>query len=1072
MTDLRRLVTVVFADVVGSTALAEELDAEDVRALLTRYYAAAHEVVGAHGGVVAKLLGDGVLACFGIPTAHGDDAQRALDAALSLRARVAADPALERLRLRIGVNTGEVLASEDASGEIVGDAVNVAARVAAAAGEDEILAAESAHRAAPRIEYGEVREFAAKGKSRPVRVWPVRGRAGARAGSAAPFIGREDDLAQLELAARRAFRDRRPYLATITAPPGTGKSRLVQEFRSRLGTEVRCAYAHCPPYGQMLALGPLRELLLGLLGLSEGAPPEDVRLRIAEVLGGPEATRDAQLIALTVAPEGGPGEQERDAVFAAWRGLLLRLAAERSLLVVLEDIHNASDSLLDLVEQIAQPGVEAPLLVVCLARPDLLERRVSWGGGRRNSLNLALEPLSDDDIAALVSGLLETEPRPVLRDRLVERAAGNPFFAEELVRALLERGPLDLGDDAAIGGALAALPETVQATVLARIDMLPPEERAVLQSAAVVGLTFDTAALRVVCEIDDAAVDRALPALAERELISRSGDGSFAFRHALVRDVAYGMLPRARRARDHALVARRLEGSAGERADELAMLIGLHYLEATKLRRASAVPTGGDADDERTRAAAVSWIARGARVTAAAGAWAEAIRQLEQGLTVAASSQERAELLVRIGEIAVGGDTGWDALDEALRLWRTLPDASPGLGARIILAELLLLFRSGVSVLPGKLPDTRAQERLAAEALALARRSGEERLLATALYTHAYLERTRADRTPASLASARDEARDAAALLERCGEWTRWSHALDVWAAIESDLGDLRRGYELAKARVDRADSVAPTERAHVYWTMPIYEMALGRVTSALSHVQQGYSEPALVNSRWAYGTTVGQVFLLGWRGGVHWALGRWEDVVADVREALEPFAGLPATSMRSVFSHAAAAGLYVARRREDRELLDLVVPLVRGWCDDERVLALLEDDPSRLDGALDRVTSASIDTWMVERSLSVLNAYGRAPGRSLDEPVRYAESHGLLPLLAQLLRLRARATRSAEDARRARAILAECGMSADAALAAVELAALGDRSSLASAREELARVGDARGLAAADALG
>ncbi len=1072
MTELRRLVTVVFADVVGSTALAEELDAEDVRALLTRYYAVANEVVGAHGGVVAKLLGDGVLACFGIPAAHGDDARRALDAALALRDRVAADRALARLRLRIGVNTGEVLAAEDGSGEIVGDAVNVAARVAAAAGEDEILTAESAHRAAPQLAYGEMREITAKGKSRPVRVWPVRGSAGAHGGSTVPFVGREDDLAQLELVARRAFRERRPYLVTITAPPGTGKSRLAQEFRSRLDAEIRSAHAHCPPYGQMLAFGPLRELLLDLLGLSDDAPPEDVRLRIGGVLAGSDAARDAQLVALTVAPEGGPGEQERDAVFAAWRRLLVRFAAERPLAVVLEDIHNASDSVLDLVEQIAQPGVEAPLLMVCLARPDLLERRASWGGGRRNSLNLTLEPLRDEDIAALVTGLLEAEPRPVLRDRLVERAAGNPFFAEELVRALLERGPIDLGDDAAVGGALAALPETVQATVLARIDMLPPEARAVLQSASVVGRTFDAAALRALCEGDEAAIERALSALAERELISRTGDGPFAFRHGLVRDVAYGMLPRARRARDHTLVARGLEGSAGERADELAMLIGLHYLEATKLRRSSAVATGSDADDERTRAAAVSWIARGARVTAAAGAWAEALRQLEQALPVAASSEERVDLLLQIGEISIGGDTGWDALEEALRLWRTLPDAPPVTGARIILALLLTLFRSGVSVSSEKLPDAGTRERLAEEALELARRSGEEHLFATALYTHAYLERQRPDRTTASLARARDEARDAAALLERHGELTRWSHAHDVWAALESDLGDLRRGYELAKARLDHADRVAPTERAHAYWTIPIYEMALGDVASALAHVQQGYAEPALVNARWAYGSNVGRVFLLGWRGGVHWALGRWDDAVADVREALAPLAELRDASMRSVFAHAAAAGLYVARRRGDRELLDLVVPLVRGWCADERVLALLEDDPGRLDGALDRVTTASIDTWMVERSLSVLNAYGRAPARSVDELVRYAESHGLRPLLAQLLRLRARAARSAEDARRAGAILAECGMRADAALAAVELAVLGDRSALAAARDELTRIGDARGLAAADALG
>ncbi len=1072
MREHRRLVTVVFADVVGSTALAEELDAEDVRALLTRYYALAGQVVAAHGGIVAKLLGDGVLACFGIPMAHGDDAQRALDAALALREGVRTDSALQRLQLRIGVNTGEVLANEDASGEIVGDAVNVASRVASAAGEGEILAADSTHRSAPTIAYGDPREIAAKGKSQPVRVWPVGGRATERAASTTPFVGREDDLAQLDLIARRAFRGR-PHLVTITAATGIGKSRLAEEFRHRLPSDIWYAHAHCPPYGQMLTFGPLRELLLELLELPTDASPEDVRRRLVAALGS-ESTRDAMLIGATVAPESGLDEQERESVFAAWRRLVVRLASERPLLVVLEDLHHAADSVLDLIEQISEPGVEAPLLVVCLARPELLGRRASWGGGRRNSLNLALEPLGDRQIALLVARLLEADPPAILRDRIVERAAGNPFFAEELVRSLLDRGPLDLRDLDAVVRSLGALPETVQATVLARIDMLPAGERAVLQAAAVVGRTFDPSAVAVICELATPAIDGAIAGLVERELIARSTDGPLAFRSPLVRDVAYGMLPRARRARDHALVARYLEATARERVEEQAGLIALHYLEATRLRRARTVPLVIEGvDEEATRRSAVTWVARAARNIAAAGAWGEAISQLHEALGIAATDLERTALLTQLGETSSGGDIGWDSIAEALRLWRTQTEADPAMGARIIVAMLQMLFRSGVSISSDRHPDVGTQERLAAEGLALAHRSGDELLLASALVTHAYLERSRADRGRDSLLAAGAEAEQAAAILERRESWMMWSVAHDAWAAIVGDLGDLRHGGEIAARRIASIERLPALERAHARWTMPLYTMALGDIEAARQFLVDALNEPAFVTTRWAFNAAVGKVFILSWLAATHWALGRWDEVADDAAEALEAVATMSDDAMRGVFAHAGVAALYVSRRRDDRGLRVLVEPVLRRWVHDERAIALVADDPMPLDVALDRVTTAGIDTWQVERSLSLMNAYGRVPvaAASLDPLVEYARAGGLRPLEAQLLRLRARAASSVDDARRAHALLSECGMVADAALAAVEMASLGDAARLAAARADLERIGDRRGLAAIEAL-
>jgi class 3 adenylate cyclase len=1070
----RRLVTVVFADVVGSTALAEELDAEDVRALFTRYYALANEVVASHGGIVAKLLGDGVLACFGVPTSHGDDAQRALDAALALRERVSRDEALQRLKLRIGVNTGEVLATEDGTGEIVGDAVNVAARVAAAASEGEVLAADATHRSAPQVGYGDAREIAAKGKSQPVRVWPVAGGRSERA-AATPFIAREDDLAQLELVAKRAFSSRRPFVVTITAPPGTGKSRLMREFRMRLPDVARYAHAHCPPYGATLGYGPLREIVLDLVGVSAEAPPDEVRRQIGAVLDGADAEQDARLIALTIAPEG-TAEEERDLVFLAWRRLVTRVATEKPFVLVIEDAQNASDTLLDLVDFVTQPSVDAPMVVLCLARPELLERRPTWGGGRRNSLSLTLEPLGDDAIAMLVASMLEVDPPAELKELVIDRAAGNPFFAEELVRALLDHGPLDLDAPGSVAKALKGLPETVQATVLARIDMLPAAERGVLQAGAVVGRAFDLGSVRALVDSSDGDLDATLDRLVERDLLTPTSAGNFAFRNALVRDVAYGMLPRARRARDHAVVARRLEETAGERSDELASVIGLHYLEATKLRRSSAVPLDiPGVDAEATRAGAVRWLARAAHANTQGGAWAEAIMQIEDAVALAASDDERMRLLFLLGETQYGGDVGWNSLTEALRLWRASASPDPVLGARILTTMLLVATRSGVSVTPELLPDEAAQVGLADEAIALARQAGDPLLVATALVPRALLERGRAGRTKESLQRARDEMAGAAGLLYRESDLSVWSIALDAWAALAADLGDLAGGREIATRRVEQAERLSGVERAHALWTMPIYELAMGDPAGAERYVTRALHEPSFSGMVRSGGHMfTGLLFILSLRCGALWARGAWDEALRDVRAAIDVARKMGDVPMRAVFDHAGATGLYIARRRRDDDLVAELSPLVRGWVNDERAVALLQDDLMGLDDVLSRVATAGIDTWHVERTLSLFAAYGRVPSHAerLDELIADADRRGVRPLLAQLLRLRARRSSVAADARRAHELLAACGMEADAALAGVEMAALGDPVALDPARAVLERIGDVRGLEAARALG
>ncbi|MEO6349656.1 MAG: adenylate/guanylate cyclase domain-containing protein, partial [Candidatus Limnocylindrales bacterium] len=416
MPEERRLVTVVFADVSGSTALGESLDPEDLRALLSRYFEIAREVVGAHDGTLEKFIGDAVMAVFGLPAAHGDDAARALDAAVELRDRVRAEPALgDHLPIRIGVNTGVVVAALDSANNsdflVTGDAVNVAARLVQGAAPWAVVAGERTVRAAPEFTFSRLSVVDARGKTAEVRAATVEGRRPAERRQL-PLIGRQSDLDQLDLVARRSFDERRPFMVSVIAPAGTGKTRLLEEFLlhvSRRDAEAVAATAQCLPYGQRLTFWPLRAILHTIVGADDDTPPDVLRARTLERLadlGHPDPVQIASLLMATI----GAAEEDvvdRTELFAAWRTLFDLAAAERPLVVVFEDLHWSSDSFLDLVEYVVQPRGEARLLMLVLTRPELLDRRPTWGGGRRNHVSLDLEPLDEASIADIVRHLLE-----------------------------------------------------------------------------------------------------------------------------------------------------------------------------------------------------------------------------------------------------------------------------------------------------------------------------------------------------------------------------------------------------------------------------------------------------------------------------------------------------------------------------------------------------------------------------------------------------------------------------------------------------------------------------------------
>jgi class 3 adenylate cyclase/type II secretory pathway predicted ATPase ExeA len=665
--DERRLVTVLFADVVGSTALGESMDPEDLRRLLGRFLAIAREVVSEHDGTLEKFIGDAAMAIFGLPQAHDDDARRALDAALALRDRIRSEPALgDRLPIRIGLNTGEVIASRDRDRSdfiVTGDAVNVAARLQQAADPWQILVSARTASADGRAhEFGQATELELKGKSAGVTAQALLGRSTAEA-ARTPLVGREADLAQIDLIARRAFAERRPYMISILAPAGTGKSRLVDEFIARLARiapEARVAVAQCLPYGQRLTYWPMRTLLESIIDLPSNSSAEETRSTIRGWLAAAGAERPAESADLLAATIGvsDADVQDRAALFQAWREVVELAAAGQPLVLLIEDLHWSSDSLLDLIEFVLQPRADSPILMLALARPELLERRPTWGGGRRNHLSIALEPLDRASIGELVLGLLEGAA-PELVPLVAERSEGNPFYAGEIVRSLLERG-VDLADSDAVAEAATRLPDTVQATVLARLDALAPPARRVLQLGAVFGRSFTRDGIASVEDDADehlAATDE----LIDRDLLKQGLHGDLAFRHIIIRDVAYGTLTRSERARLHAAAGRWLERRAAGREDELAELVAFHFREAAVLS------AGLGIDDSELLGRAVAWLDRAAETAAGARGIQEAVGHLRAAIDLARGA-EQARLWGRLGEVLGSGDASVQAFARAWQL--------------------------------------------------------------------------------------------------------------------------------------------------------------------------------------------------------------------------------------------------------------------------------------------------------------------------------------------------------------------------------------------------------------------
>ena len=633
----RKVVTVLFADLVGFTARAEQLDPEDVEAILRPYHERLRGELERFGGTVEKFIGDAVMALFGAPVAHEDDPERAVRAALAIRDWAREDDAVQ---VRIAVNTGEALINlgarpEAGEGMAAGDVVNTTARLQSAAPVNGVIVGETTYRATqPVIDYRDVDAVEAKGKAEPLQVWEAlepRSRVETEAVSThRPLIGREHELDQLVGALTRARREHSPQLVTLVGVPGIGKSRVVTELFAVVEADPEIIFwrhGRSLPYGDGVTFWAVAEMVKAQAGILETDTAEEAGAKLRSTLDDlvEESERDrleAYLRPLVgLAGEVETGGDRRAESFSAWRRFFEALADRRPLVLIFEDLHWADDDLLDFVDELADWVEGVPMLVLCTARPELLDRRPGWGGGKRNAVTVSLAPLCEDETARLIAQLLNRSVLPAeTQAALLARAGGNPLYAEQFVRMYAERGEQ------------TELPETVQGIIAARLDSLDLDGKSLLQNAAVLGKVFWAGALAAISSVSVAELEERLRPLVRREFVTRgrrssvAGETEYEFGHVLVRDVAYGQIPRAERVAKHRRAAEWIESLSPDRSEDRAEMLAHHYLAALEFARAAGI------DLTEVAGAARAALREAAERAASLGSYGQSIRLYDAAL--------------------------------------------------------------------------------------------------------------------------------------------------------------------------------------------------------------------------------------------------------------------------------------------------------------------------------------------------------------------------------------------------------------------------------------------------------
>jgi class 3 adenylate cyclase/tetratricopeptide (TPR) repeat protein len=919
----RKVVTVLFADVTGSTALGERLDPERFREVMQSYGSAMREEIEAEGGTVEKFIGDAVMAAFGVPAAHEDDPERALRAALRMMRRLdELNGDLERgydvsLQIRVGVNTGEVLAATSPGpGEamVTGDAVNAAARLQGVADPGTIFVSQRTADAVRGFSFEDRGLHELKGKRDRVRALRLVEETGLGSrgvpGLSAPMVGRASELDLLRSIHERVVRERRPHLVTVYGDAGVGKSRLTAEFLlSAESTDPATTVlrGRCLPYGDGITYWPLAEILKGHAGILDSDPPElaveKVRktgrdLLTQEVATDP--TRSTAALAYTVGLEDpevsfahADPREVRDELHAAWRSFFTALGRSAPIIVVIEDIHWADPVLLDLLDELAE-HVEGSVLFLCPARPELTAKRPSWGGGRRNMSSIALDPLSSEEAERLVRLLLTVDDLPTsIHRKILERAEGNPFYLEEIVRRLIDGGLLLREGDrwrATSGIEDVEIPDTVQAVLASRIDLLEPDDKRSLQAASVVGRVFWSGPVIELTGVSAVEADGSLRRLEDRELVlsrpgsTLAGQREYIFKHVLTRDVAYESLPRRDRIDAHTNVAGWLERTAGERVVEFAELLAYHYLTAAGL----AQETRGAAPDG-TRSSAMRWLLRASHDSLRRLGIRKAQRFAEQAIELAASDAERVDALEAMAEAcfdAYEGDLAWRYFREAAEV---LSRAAPDEGERI--AYLAARACEVPQRWPGSIRGTPPAEEEATEVYELGRAAlppGDSeariRLLGVRagwLFGYPLPEQaTMEDLRPYESAGI-----EAAEVALRMGLPDLASGALDAANAAWVSLGYYNRMFPLWERRAELLPVLTdPLEIGDCYSAGAWCLFELGRYPEGLGIADDGLVQIA------GRGPNV-ELHVRSWRVAILHRLARWDEALAEhelIRDLLD----------------------------------------------------------------------------------------------------------------------------------------------------------------------------------------
>ena len=898
----RKLVTVLFADVTGSTELGEQLDPERLRAVLHRYFTTMSAAIAAWGGTVEKYIGDAIMAVFGVPVAREDDAERALHAALEMLERLTALNAELReryaveLRIRIGINTGEVVAPLEArpAGQqlVAGDAVNVAARLEAAAEPGEILAGERTYLAARQaFAFGEAIPLTLKGKAQPVParrvVEALPDRERGLPGLAAPMIGRDRELGTLTALLDEAAETRQPRLVVIYGTAGIGKSRLVRELvvsAAQRNDQPLVLRGRCLSAGRGITFWALGELLRSATAISLQDPVEDARQRLESSvrdtleglgLGESEIAETVHALALTAGIrlpanplEQVPPTEVADAMARAWPRYAAGLSRRSPAVLVIEDLHWADEPMLDLLTHIATRAI-GPIQLVVTSRPEFAEHYPSFAANAEAAV-ISLRPLTEGQGRELIDRLLDVDQLPdALRADIVSRAEGNPLFVEELLRRLIDESVIVHRDGrwvATSGAADVLLPDTIHALLAARLDGLPSEEKRVMQEAAVIGRGFWASPIASAVTVSTeapAAVDTVRPLLERLErrglIVARPtstlpGEVEYAFRHALIRDVAYASVPRSRRARAHAEVAEWMERLAGERTDEVAELLAYHYYSAI---------AGDDADlawsDDPDGRASVRRRAFDTLVVAGAAlrgrnAVDKAIELHQRALSLSTDDGERFSALEELGDDHAANFRGDDCLDAYLAAIDLVDGEplQPAAFGRITVKIADMARRFGAFTRP--VPSARVED-LVSRALGLTR---DPALRSKLLAAHASLGHLwairgldRSDRSAAAAAAASADnylqaATEALNIADQLNDPDLIYRATDAASALYWTMHNAEGYFEMARRQLELLPQLPSTRlQAEIAFTSSTARLEAGDPPGALD-----LGERAIILSR------------------------------------------------------------------------------------------------------------------------------------------------------------------------------------------------------------------------------